>query len=257
MSVQDFDFRDESAENYEEIHDRNLKVVGGNSQFFYEYRLLLLHRYHGDLQPRTILDFGCGRGRLTAMLTQTYPKATVTGFDVSEQSIHVARGQYGLATSFCTDIAHDSLYDLIVASGVFHHILPERQHTELQHLSEHLAPGGVMVLFEHNPFNPLTQWIVRHEPFDFDSYLITPGQMRRLVSDAGLQLEGLRFTTFFPSYLKRLLPCDRLLSWCPLGGQYMVSIRRCIVDPQKRALFSRPPQTSIPDKEEMCATVRD
>ncbi len=257
MSVHDFDFEGASEENYEKMHDRNLKMVGGDSQFFYEYRLLLLRRYHGNLRPRTILDFGCGRGRLTAMLTQAYPEATVTGLDVSKQSIDIARRRYGPATSFCTEIARDALYDLIVASGVFHHILPEKQRTELQLLGEHLAPDGLMVLFEHNPFNPLTRWIVRHEPFDFDSYLITPGRMRRLISDAGLRLEGLRFTTFFPSYLKRLLPCDRLLSWCPLGGQYMVNIRRRSVDPQKRGLFSRPPQTSIPDREETCATVRD
>lgn len=229
MSAHDFDFSGENAQQYERVHDQVIKIVGGDSQFFYENRLRLLRRYHGDLQPQTILDFGCGRGRMTDVFAQAYPEAAITGFDVSVQSIDVAKRTYGHRASFCTEIPEGTCYDLIVASGVFHHILPEKQCEELRNVGRLLAPGGVIVLFEHNPWNPVTQWIVRHEPFNFKSYLISPPHMRRLVSDAGLELEALRFTTFFPSYLKPLLPLDRTLAWCPLGGQYMVSIRQRIM----------------------------
>ena len=41
----------------------------------------------GDIDPRTVVDLGCGTGTLTAILARRWPKAQVTGLDSSEQML--------------------------------------------------------------------------------------------------------------------------------------------------------------------------
>ena len=35
-----------------------------------------------------------------------------------------------------------------------------------------LRPGGRLYVFEHNPWNPVAQWVVRHTPIDRDAVLL-------------------------------------------------------------------------------------
>lgn len=227
MNEADFDFNDNNEQDYEKMHDRNLVLVGGDSEFFYKEKIRLLHRYFPDLHPARVLDFGCGRGRLSTLLADSYPSAEVLGVDISQQSIDVARQRVSHPrVRFQLEPPKGEEFHLIVSSGVFHHIEPPKQAAAMNKLAQSLAPGASLVLFEHNPLNPLTQYIVRHEPFDFKSYLITPWRMKRIVSEAELSLRRIVFTAFLPSFLKALLPLDRLLARFPFGGQYMVIIQR-------------------------------
>lgn len=81
-----------------------------------------------------------------------------------------------------------------------------------------------MILFEHNPLNPLTRKIVRECPFDKGVTLIPAFRMKRLALRAfgSVRNVRIRYTIFFPrkGIFKKLLPLERKLWWLPLGGQY-------------------------------------
>ena len=59
-------------------------------------------------------------------------------------------------------------------------------------------PGGLVAIFEHNPLNPLTRKAVRDCPFDEDAVLLSRGEARRRLAEAGLAEVEAPFIIFFP-----------------------------------------------------------
>ena len=53
-----------------------------------------------------------------------------------------------------------SSYDLIVLSNVLHHVRPEDRPNLILEIIARPAKHGKLVIFEHNPMNPLTRWAV-------------------------------------------------------------------------------------------------
>ena len=72
--------------------------------------------------PLTMLDMGCGTGRETAALQLHYPKAIITGLDLSEGMLAYARSHYlpEKGTWIQGDIEHmpfaDNTFDLVFSS---------------------------------------------------------------------------------------------------------------------------------------------
>jgi hypothetical protein len=86
-----------------------------------------------------------------------------------------------------------------------------------------LRRGGRIYVFEHNPFNPLTQWVVRHSPIDENAVLLRPSEVRLGLGRAGASAVRTDYIMFTPPRLRFLRPIDKALAWLPLGGQYVVS----------------------------------
>jgi hypothetical protein len=89
-----------------------------------------------------------------------------------------------------------------------------------------LRPGGFFALWENNPWNPGTRWIMRRIPFDRDAIPLPPPEARRLVSSAGFAVLGTRYCFYFPRALRALRPLERLGHGVPLGAQYCVLARK-------------------------------
>ena len=87
-------------------------------------------------------------------------------------------------------------------------------------------PGGLVAIFEHNPWNPLTRKAVAGCEFDRDAILLRRTESERLLRDAGLTgVEG-SYILYFTRESERLQRIERLLGRLPLGAQYVVSARR-------------------------------
>lgn len=67
----------------------------------------------------------------------------------------------------------ENFYDVVVACCVFHHIDSSKHSEVFSELLRILKPGGRIVLFEHNPLNPVTRYIVDKTPIDCNVVLIT------------------------------------------------------------------------------------
>jgi SAM-dependent methyltransferase len=225
MSAPEFD---EYAEGYLKAHADNTRLTGEEPDYFARYKIVEICRRlraRGEPLPRAVLDFGTGIGNSLPYLREMFPEADIVGLDVSATSIAIAEHRYPgvakLAAYDGQDIPlQDAGYDLVFSSCVFHHIDDERHVETLSRLRRLVAPGGRMVIFEHNPINPVTRYIVATCPFDENAVLISAREFRNRQLAAGFSKVDVRFTGFFPGPLAKLRPIEPLLGHLPVGAQY-------------------------------------
>ena len=220
---------DKFAGEYEASHAASIRLSGETPQFFANYKIadvaaVLARR--GET-PRRILDFGAGVGNSLGPMRKAFPESEIVLLDPSSQSLDIAETRFpGQARFQAFDgeaIPYaDNQFDLIFTACVFHHI-PEDLHVGLlAEIGRVLKPDGSFFLFEHNPWNPLTQHAVKNCVFDENAVLISAPEMNRRMAAAGLSRTATTYRIFFPHLLARLRPLERYLSGMPMGAQYFV-----------------------------------
>jgi SAM-dependent methyltransferase len=219
---------DKFAEEYLADHADNIRISGETPDYFARYKIEEVRRRwarSGLAQPRTILDFGAGIGNSWPYLAEAFPDARIVGLDVSEKSLAIAERRFpGVATPTRYDGEEMPFpkhsFDLVFSACVFHHI-PADQHVRLfSQLHDMLTPEGRMAIFEHNPINPVTRYIVATCPFDENAVLIPAGELKRRQAKAGFRKVDVTFTGFFPGPLAALRPLERYMAALPIGAQY-------------------------------------
>ncbi|HEY3811654.1 MAG TPA: class I SAM-dependent methyltransferase [Caulobacteraceae bacterium] len=220
---------DKFADEYLAIHTDNLKISGERPDYFARYKIDELRRRWSREkrpEPRAILDFGSGVGASLPHLAQAFPSATLTAIDVSERSLEISRQRYPELGARVLYSGRGDLpleaggFDLVFTACVFHHIDAD-QHVELfGRLRKLLRPGGVLMVFEHNPVNPVTRYIVATCPFDENAVLIPGPVLRARLRAAGFAEADVRYTGFFPHALAALRPMEPWLAPVPVGAQY-------------------------------------
>ena len=111
-----------------------------------------------ELAGGEVLDFGCGAGASTVILSKLLPNSNITGVELSSKNLSIARARaqfYGLQrTRLMLSPAENTLPDRIgpfravMLSAVFEHLLPVERKTLLPMLWGLLEPGGVMFIDE-------------------------------------------------------------------------------------------------------------
>ncbi len=225
---------DQFAREYQQIHQQNIRHFKESPDYFAEYKIVDAARVIAErlqVAAPAMLDFGAGVGNSVPHVNRHIPSARLTCLDISEQSLAIAEQRFpGMAEYRAFDGGRlpfvDGSFDLVFTACVFHHI-PHAEHPAiLQEFFRVLRPGGALVLFEHNPINPLTRKAVDTCPFDENAELIMPGEMLRRVRAAGFSRARRRFRVFFPGFLRPLRVFERFLTWLPLGGQYYIAASR-------------------------------
>ena len=86
---------------------------------------------------------------------------------------------------------------------------------------------GWLCVVEHNPWNPVTRYLVRRSPVDQGAELLSAGGAASLLSDNGFGLLDRRYFLVVPERLRATFGAweDRL-SGMPVGGQYAVFAHR-------------------------------
>ncbi len=120
----------------------------------------LLHRFHQkvhhwleELQPRRILDFGCGEGLFWDAIGQFGPLPPITGLDLRVDAIEQARQRLPNHRFECIDLFDfdpgDEKFDLVVASETLEHLYQPEQY--LQRLAK-LSSRWILLSVPHEPF---------------------------------------------------------------------------------------------------------
>ncbi len=214
---------DNYADEYNKILDDQLNFFSADSQYFAEYKVKQAKAVLPQT-PKTILDFGCGIGRSIHFFQKYFPSSQIYGCETSEKSLEIARKQFPSAHFYQTqELASLGMrFDLIFLAGVLHHIEVKDRRPTIELISAALQPQGNILIFEHNPFNPMTRHLVNTCPFDRDAVLLKPTETKQLLTDAGIHKIKHYYTLFFPAALKWLRPLEYYLRHLPLGGQYLV-----------------------------------
>ena len=151
-------------------------------------------RFLGGLAARLpdgaeVLDLGCGAGRPNAaLLAQRF---AVTGVDVSERQLELAREAVPGATFLRADIAEVELpaaaFDAVVALYTVAHLPRERHYPLYARIAEWLRPGGLFLAslgVADQPGAVEEDWL--GVPMYFSSF--DAATNRRLLEQAGFEL---------------------------------------------------------------------
>lgn len=215
---------DDFAGEYSKIQDDHLRFFGEESAYFARVKAGAARDLVGPA-PRRILEYGCGTGMNLGPLAASFPGAQLSGCDISEESLRVAAKRHPGADLFVPGKEGDAgrePYDLVFVANVLHHVVPAERGRMLAGLCRRMTAGGSLVVFEHNPYNPVTRRLVDTCPFDRDALLLVPRELRSLVAAAGLRFRSLRYILFFPSFLRWLRFLEKTMGFLPLGGQYCI-----------------------------------
>jgi ubiquinone/menaquinone biosynthesis C-methylase UbiE len=226
MNKRTFDDFNGFARNYREIHSKNVKFSGADSFYFAEMKVKEVKKYENDSSQK-LLDFGCGDGVTEMYFNRYNPLWNITGIDIAEENILEAKKKNIDNTNFLLFDGvkipfENESFDIVFVASVLHHSDFELHRNAVAEMYRVLKPGGRLYLFEHNPLNPITRYMVNTCEFDKDAKLLKPPYTQKLLTVENFTKPKLRFILFFPRWkiFKFFLPIEKMLSWLPLGGQY-------------------------------------
>ena len=222
---------DKSARDYESLIKPYLKIAGASREYFARSRLNWLSYLlrEQDIIVRRVLDFGCGTGMSLALLEDILHAEHVIGLDTSKESLAVARESIvnrpvQLATPQEYIPQHD--LDLVFCNGVFHHIPVAERPSAVDYIYRCLRPGGVFIMWENNPWNPIQFLCMKYSEIDKNAIPLSPTESCQLVASERFRVIRTDYLFFFPAYLNWLHPFEKRLNKVPLGAQYQVFARK-------------------------------
>lgn len=223
----------EYAENYEETLAQGLAMSGEDSIYFAKGRVLQLRDCLEQLaeQPRTVLDYGCGTGSTAPLFHELLGAESIVGLDPSDKLIERAHQTYGSERSRflpIEDFRPAANVDLAYCNGVFHHIPVSERAQVVASIAQALRPGGLFALWENNPWNPGTRYVMSRIPFDRDAITLTPPETRQLLSAGGFEILRTDFLFIFPKALSWFRWMEPFLLRLPIGAQYQVLARKTV-----------------------------
>lgn len=104
----------------------------------------------GRKSPR-ILDVACGTGRFLSTLRATFPKARLSGIDLSPSYVGHARAHLGPEVTLSAENAESmpfdgGLFDGAVSIYLFHELPPDARRNVMKETFRVLAPGGTFAI---------------------------------------------------------------------------------------------------------------
>ena len=222
---------DDYAEDYDGALAQGLSISGEDKSFFARGRVAWLRTTLGEMdeRPQSVMDFGCGTGSSTPYFFDLLGVQTVLGVDISEKSLHVSRQKYGSHHStfmLFQQYQPSGQIDLVFSNGVFHHIPPDERPAVIEYIYQSLKPGGLFALWENNPWNPGTRYIMSRCPFDRDAITLTPPEGRRLARGGGFDVVRTDFQFIFPRVLRWFRFIEPRVARLPFGTQYQLLCRK-------------------------------
>jgi ubiquinone/menaquinone biosynthesis C-methylase UbiE len=223
---------DKFAQNYREKLDESLALSGESSEYFAQLKVQKLIQWLPELNNKkiTVLDFGCGDGLMTSYLADHFKQGIIHGLDPSPKSIEIAQKNYpsihfAVNSESTTKLDyHDEMFDLVCSAGTFHHIPFEMHQGYLDEIKRILKPGGIFVLFELNPLNPLTVRTFKNNPIDKNAKMLTPWYAYQLTKSRGSS--HIKFYCFFPRMLRWFRFTESFLVKVPWGALYAVIMHK-------------------------------
>ena len=160
---QEVDFHNRREKDRTELDEQTFQKKYSNKKFYSVVRKskeFINGWIRGNCQGKVVLDYCCGLGGTSIELAKW--AAFVCGIDISDVSIQTAAKTaselgYGGKTEFIVMDAEnlefdDSFFDVIICTGVLHHINLEKAYPELRRV---LKPDGKILCNEALGYNPL------------------------------------------------------------------------------------------------------
>jgi trans-aconitate methyltransferase len=219
------------AHNYYSMLNRALAPSGETAEYFARMRVQWLQKrlQRLGLTPSSVLDYGCGVGGSVPFLKEILRPDRILGVDIAPQMLLQASWEHSEKTVTFANCHHSfahSEFHLAFCNGVFHHIPPAQRPAALRYIHDALIPEGVLALWENNPWNPATRYLMGRCEFDSDAVPITLSKAKKLLFGNGFHVMDSSTYFYFPRWLKGVRGLEPALSRLPLGAQYLVLARK-------------------------------
>jgi len=175
--------------------------------------------------PQRLLDFVCGAGLFLQVLRCLGFAGVLHGCDVSSGMLAEAvrtwsEGALLVLEPFVNGQLHyaDATFDVVLASADFHHIVPGEREASYKEMARVLKLGGRCYMFEHNPYNPVTRWVVARTPIDQHAILLPSREACTGLAVAGIRYIQVENLMFFPPKRRWAQPLEQALHWLPFEG---------------------------------------
>jgi SAM-dependent methyltransferase len=223
---------EEYKQSYVSEVEQSIDFTGQSHDFFIRVKadelVASCDRQLESLEHRSVLDVGCGVGLMSRYVGQHFGE--LHGVDIApgvveRAAAHFPEGKFQLYDGQRIPF-EDQTFDVAFTVCVLHHVPPAQWTSLVTEMARVLKPGGLLYIFEHNPYNPLTRRAVSNCPFDADATLLPRSRSTALIRSAGLETAEARYVLFFPWNGSGFRSIEAGLRWLPLGAQYFVCGRR-------------------------------
>lgn len=216
----------ESKDSYRSTIENSLKFSGKNLDFFVSVKADFLNQIIKKFLPHVkkpkLLDVGCGHGFIHPYLQKN--ECEVVGVEMAGEVLELARKENPQVLYLHHDgetLPFESeTFDVAIAICVMHHVPTTQWNNFLVEMKRVLTSTGIVIIFEHNPYNPITRHIVSKNILDHDAILLPHTHLEGLMRTAGFKVAKSRFILFTPFAQRIFRWLDKCLGWCPLGAQY-------------------------------------
>jgi ubiquinone/menaquinone biosynthesis C-methylase UbiE len=174
-----------------------------------------------DLNGKTVLEVGCGRGDFALLLARLNPSAKIVATDFSATAINNAQSKMQPNSNVIFKLADaqalpfdDGQFDHVISCECLEHV--EKPSRMMSNIARCLKPGGGFIVTTENYFNGMIlawikSWLTR-QPFDSGSgtqpreNFFVFWKVRRIIKDAGLLITHTESNHFVWLLLPRFAP---------------------------------------------------
>ena len=215
---------DNYADNYKDYITKSLGNIENNLDYFHIKKSEILKKELG-YQPKKILDLGCGVGTMLGLMIEKFSGSSFYAYDESIKSMDYIKKIFPKINCL-ENLKTNEKFDLIFLSSVVHHVKSTDRDAFFKNIYNLLNPNGVMFIFEHNPYNPITLKMVANCEFDADAELIKKNDLINLCKKNNFEIIKSGYIHFFPSKLGFLFKLESFLKWFFLGAQYFCLFKK-------------------------------
>ena len=179
-------------------------------------------RHFPEPSQLSILDVGCGVGNYHPLIADGV--GSLHGVDISTACIERARERNPTVGYDVYDGSRlpyeDDRFDVAFCVCVMHHVPPPQWPAFAAELRRVLRLGGLVTVYEHSAWHPLTRRVVSNCEFDRDAVLIPMQRMRQLLGEAGFETVTCQSILSLPPGGTIARRMNEALSSLPFGTQY-------------------------------------
>ena len=211
---------------YTQTIEESLRFSGKEHDFFTRVKAdslkKIIERFLPKNKDLSLLDIGCGHGFIHKHLKEKNLK--ITGVEVADEVLTLAQ-QLNPDAAY---IPYDGKklpfpsehFDVAITICVMHHVTPSQWQDFLAEMKRVIKKNGIAVVFEHNPYNPVTRHIVANNILDKDAVLLSSFKLKKMMHKAGFNAVQSRNILFTPFGNKLFRWLDKKLGYLPFGAQY-------------------------------------
>lgn len=126
----------------------------------------------------TLLDIGCGDGKLLLEAKKEFPNKKLVGIDYSEKAIALSRGLCPnvefIAGDITTDVLGNKKYDIITLIETLEHIPPDQIKSFIKSIHRHLEDDGELIITVPSKNLPVEKKHYQHFSIDSLAETISP-----------------------------------------------------------------------------------